>query len=178
MTRNADGTAHVIVRWGQPWVDDPAHSAVVDAHPGDLISDELISSQNQVFQASPPINADELMSYLKNAHPIAEQGAPELLSSVRDLHREWPLDGDQKAAVVAVLRRHGHLDYAGQAVDRLGRKGYAFSLDHQHGGLPTRTTLIFDAGSGSLLAVEDMLTGSAGKLNVTTPAVVSYTCFG
>ncbi|MFF0370602.1 hypothetical protein [Micromonospora sp. NPDC005087] len=41
-------------------------------------------------------------------------------------------------------------------------------------GLPARYTLIVDPGTGAPLGYEEMLTSTAGKLNVTVPAVITY----
>ena len=68
-------------------------------------------------------------------------------------------------------------DSLGTTKDRLGRAGWAFAMDHDHGGLPVRTTLIISPQSGRIMAEEEMLTTSAGRLNVAIPAVISYTCF-
>jgi hypothetical protein len=43
--------------------------------------------------------------------------------------------------------------------------------------LPTRYTVIFSADTGGLIADEQVLTTTAGKLNVAIPAVIGYTLY-
>lgn len=116
--------------------------------------------------------------YLSEGHPIAEQGTPELLVAIKDLLRQWRLGPSQRAAILRLLRDTGHLSLAGSTADRRGRGGWAFTLDHEHGGLPKKTTLIVSPRDGAILASEDMLTTTPGKLNVSIPAVIGYECFG
>ena len=51
------------------------------------------------------------------------------------------------------------------------------SLTSAMSGLPTRYVLIFDQVTGQLLDDEEILTRTAGKLNVAIPAVISYTVY-
>lgn len=64
--------------------------------------------------------------------------------------------------------------FFGTVVDRAGRSGEAFGVDSAFHGLPTRYMLIVDSRDGSLLGYEEMLTTSAGALNVKVPAVIAY----
>ncbi|MFI1195774.1 hypothetical protein ACH4T9_21320 [Micromonospora sp. NPDC020750] len=50
----------------------------------------------------------------------------------------------------------------------------AFSITSSAHGLPAQYTVIVDPGSGALLGYEAVLTTTAGRLNVTIPAVTSY----
>ena len=65
----------------------------------------------------------------------------------------------------------------GKTTDRAGREGIAVSLESDFGGLPTRYTLIIDPDDGKILAWEEMLTTTAGALNVPIPSVIGYTTY-
>ncbi|MEU4645269.1 hypothetical protein [Micromonospora sp. NPDC023814] len=62
----------------------------------------------------------------------------------------------------------------GTVTDRAGRTGEAFSITTNAHGLPAQYTVIVDPRSGALLGYEEVLTTTAGKLNVTIPAVITY----
>ena len=97
--------------------------------------------------------------------------------AISDLHRERVLDGPLRAAVLRVLATVPGMEYHGTVTDRRGRVGAAFSLEHDLGGLPTRTTFVVDEATGQLLATEDVLTTTAGMLQVPIPSVTSYETF-
>ncbi|WP_460366424.1 CU044_5270 family protein, partial [Actinocorallia lasiicapitis] len=101
----------------------------------------------------------------------------ERLVAVGDLYRVGPIRPRLRAAVLRSLKDVRGLVYSGRVTDRAGRTGLAFSVESAHSGLPTRHTLIFDERSGSLLGIEQLLTVSAGKLNVPIPSVISYEMF-
>ena len=59
--------------------------------------------------------------------------------------------------------------------DRAGRPALAVAVDSARHGLPTtRYTMLIDASTGAVLGFEQMLTESAGKLNVPIPSVIGY----
>lgn len=60
--------------------------------------------------------------------------------------------------------------------DRAGRRGQAFAYDVDR-SLPKRWILIVGSQDGRLLALEEVLTKEAGKLNIRPPAVIGYTLF-
>ena len=68
----------------------------------------------------------------------------------------------------------------GRAADRGGRLGVAFTVDDngQSYGLPQRDVLIVDPVNGEVLEYDQVLTQSAGSLNVDIPAVLKVVLFG
>ncbi|MBK7721878.1 MAG: hypothetical protein IPI32_06535 [Austwickia sp.] len=171
-----DRSGKSIVRWGRPWVPSP--SVELTMREGDLVREETFRTGefHVMFPEPPPSDPNALYRYLSVGHPISEQSTPELIAAVRDLRMEWRTSRVVNGAVLELLRRKKDLQLAGTAVDRLGRIGTAFIVNHRQGGLPTRTTLVFDA-TGNLLTVEETLTVTPGKLNVAIPATISYVAF-
>lgn len=55
--------------------------------------------------------------------------------------------------------------------------GQAFSAESSRSGLPTRYTFIVNPSSGTIQGQEEMLTKTAGKLNVPVPSVIGYTVY-
>jgi hypothetical protein len=117
-----------------------------------------------------------LRDQLAAGHP-AENGAYELLVAVADLYREQLPEPSVRAALLDVLSETADLQLLGETVDRLGRPGLAVAVQSADSGLPTLHSLIFDQRSGVLLAAEQMLTETAGRLNVAVPSVISYTLY-
>ncbi|GAA1560219.1 hypothetical protein GCM10009678_48960 [Actinomadura kijaniata] len=117
-----------------------------------------------------------LARQLEKGHPPGI-GPVERLVAVTDLAREQPIPPALQSAVLKVLAGTPTLVYRGGVTDRAGRKGIAFSIDSAYSGLPTRHTVIFAADTGRLLGYEEVLTGTAGKLNVRPRSVTSYTVF-
>lgn len=123
-----------------------------------------------------PADAAALTEWLKQGHP-PENGPAETVAAITDLLREQPLAARQRAALLRVLARVPGVGYAGAVTDRANRQGEAFSLDSDMSGLPTRHLLIVDPKTGVILAEEQMLTKTAGMLNVPVPSVISYTLY-
>ena len=109
-------------------------------------------------------------------HPV-ENGPAERLVAVRDAYGQMPLPPAVRAAVLRFVAATPGIRLAGRVTDRAGRPGIAVSLDSDYSGLPTRYTLIFDERDGRLLGDEEMLTTTAGKLNVPVPSVIGYTTY-
>jgi hypothetical protein len=84
---------------------------------------------------------------------------------------------DVRAAVLEVVAGTAGLQLLGETVDRAGRAGLAVGVETADSGLPTLHTLIFDQTDGTLLAAEQTLTQTAGKLNVPVPSVIGYTLY-
>lgn len=124
------------------------------------------------------LSADDetLARQLGEGHP-AENGPAERLVAVKDAYRQMPLPPAVRAAVLRYLADTPGITLAGRVTDRAGRAGIAVALDSDYSGLPTRYTLILDPGDGRLLGSEDMLTTTAGKLNVRVPCVIGYTVY-
>lgn len=121
-------------------------------------------------------DVDALTAQLGQGHPFDHEPA-ERLVAVQDLYREQPLDPQERAAVLRFLARTPGLALSGSATDRAGRPGLAVHLDTDHGGLPTRMTMVIDERTGRLLGSETTLTETAGKLNVPVPSVIDYTTY-
>ncbi|MEU7609392.1 hypothetical protein [Micromonospora sp. NPDC049204] len=86
------------------------------------------------------------------------------------------LNPAQRAAVLTLLADLPGITVTGTVTgaDRAGRTGEAFSITTDAHGLPTQYTMIVDPRSGALLGYEEVLTTTAGKLNVTIPAMIAY----
>jgi hypothetical protein len=130
----------------------------------------------RMWQTPPPTDVNELRRYLEIGHPT-QSGPPEVLVAVEDLHSDRVLEPAVRSAILRLLAQLRILRYDGTVIDRAGRAGQAFSLDSNYSGLPTRYTVIFSADTGELIADEQVLTTTAGKLNVAIPAVISYTLY-
>lgn len=113
---------------------------------------------------------------LDQGHPV-RLGPAERFVSLHDIALEQPLPPPAESAALRVLAGSPGLIDSGTVTDRAGRPGVAVSLDSAYSGLLTRHTLIFDPRTGRLLGDEETLIGDPGKLNVRTPAVISYTVY-
>ncbi|WP_030490763.1 CU044_5270 family protein [Micromonospora chokoriensis] len=80
----------------------------------------------------------------------------------------------QRATTLRLLADLPGITVTGTVTDRAGRAGEAFSITSSAHGLPAQYTVIIDTDSGALLGYEEMLTTTAGMLNVTIPAVITY----
>lgn len=137
----------------------------------------LVVSGDRWPTSPPALELEALERQLAEGHP-AENGPAERIVAISDVCRNWPLQPAQRAALLRFLAATPGLDTEGMVTDRLGRAGIAFSLISAHSGLPTKYTVIVDPDTGAILGTEQVLTETAGKLNVPIPAVVSYTAFG
>jgi hypothetical protein len=117
-----------------------------------------------------------LAEQLRLGHP-ERNGPAERLVAVRDAYSEHPLPPVTRAAMLRYLAATPGLRVSGEVIDRAGRHGIGFSLDSAYSGLPTRYTLIVDPDDGRVLDSEEMLTTTAGKLNVPVPSVIGYTVY-
>ena len=143
----------------------------------------VLTDVNTGVTMSPTWNRGELATdpaklteQLQVGHP-ASGGSAELVTAVADLYREMDPPPAVRAAILQVLAATPDVISNGSVVDRDGRQGLAFSVVSSMTGLPQRDTLIFDAASGRLLDKEEMLTETAGKLNVPVPSVIAYTVY-
>ncbi|RZS31236.1 hypothetical protein EV193_115115 [Herbihabitans rhizosphaerae] len=128
---------------------------------------------SRVWNDRPPTDMNALRTWLQKDHP-PEHGPAETIVAVTDLLRERVLTPAERAAVLRVVADLPGLHNDGDARDRAGRLGKAFSLESSYGGLPTRYTLVISSIDGQVLSYEQMLPTTAGKLNVRIPAVISY----
>lgn len=144
--------------------------------PGQIINDSSYNAGE--FPAQFPRNLssdpDELLDQLKIGHPIDDLGTAELFRAIADVYREQQPRSDVRAAMLRLLDERNDVISLGQITDRAGRTGSGLAVDSSYSGLPTRYLLIFDDQNGQLLADEEVLFQTAGRLNVVIPAVISY----
>lgn len=119
---------------------------------------------------------ETLAGQLAVGHPV-ENGPAERIVAIEDAYLQMPIPPAVRAAMLHYLAATPGIVVTGQVTDRAGRHGIGFSLDSAYSGLPTRYTLIIDPDDGRLLGSEDMLTTTAGGLNVPIPSVIGYTVF-
>ncbi len=109
-----------------------------------------------------------LLGQFHRAHQ-AELGAAEVVTAFTDLWQQQVPPAALEAAALRVLAAQEGLVVRGTTTDRAGRAGVAVSVDSGYSGLPTRYTLIFNPATGMLLDAEQVLTTTAGLLNVHRP---------
>ena len=161
----ADGSGRTVRRWVEPGYPPQFEDETHPADPGALMWPlRSLSADNPT-----------LARQLEEGHP-PENGPYERLVAVDDAYGEMPLPPDVRAAVLRYVARTPGLVLAGRVTDRAGREAIAVAVDDMS-GLPTRHTLLFDPADGRLLGREEMLTTSAGKLNVPIPSVIGYTVY-
>ncbi|MFI7650319.1 CU044_5270 family protein [Micromonospora sp. NPDC049460] len=125
------------------------------------------------FRGAVPADASALRRWLR-AGTSAVQAPVQYLEDVAQLAGVRLLNPAQRAAVLTLLADLPGITVTGTVTDRAGRTGEAFSITTNAHGLPAQYTVIVDPRSGALLGYEEMLTTTAGKLNVTIPAVITY----
>ena len=101
----------------------------------------------------------------------------ELFTALKDLRAARQIDPALQGALLEMLANQPGIVSLGSATDRLGRVVDAIALDSDFSGLATRYVLLFDPNDGRLLGSEDVLTKSAGSLNVPIPSVISYVIY-
>lgn len=117
-----------------------------------------------------------LRRQLEIGHP-AELGPAETLVAVSDLYREQPVIPAVRGAILRIIATLPGLRYDGTTIDRAGRRGIGVSVDSNLSGLPTRYIMIFDPVTGQLLGSEQVLTTTAGKLDVPVPSLIACTVY-
>ncbi|MGC4795629.1 CU044_5270 family protein [Micromonospora saelicesensis] len=125
------------------------------------------------FRGAVPTDAAALRSWLR-ADMSAPQAPVQYLEDVAQLAGVRLLNPAQRAVVLTLLADLPGITVTGTVTDRAGRTGEAFSITTDAHGLPAQYTVIVDPRSGVLLGYEEVLTTTAGKLNVTIPAVITY----
>ncbi|MCX4472474.1 CU044_5270 family protein [Micromonospora sp. NBC_01655] len=125
------------------------------------------------WQGAVPTDAAALRGWLTTG--ASRQRAPvQYLEDVAELAGVRLLNPAQRAAALRLLASLPGITATGTVTDRAGRTGEAFSITSDAHGLPAQYTVIVDPDSGRLLGYEAVLTTTAGKLNVTIPAVITY----
>ncbi len=100
-------------------------------------------------------------------------GPQSMLRAVDMLYTGHHVPLPVRAAALQVLGDMDGLSYQQTAADRLGRTGFAVSLNSRN----IRYTLVFDPATGYLLASEQRLIGPHDFLHVPTGLVTYYTLF-
>ena len=157
-----------------------AETFTVARRRADAVPDDALRTYGPGERGSPwpTLSPDDatIAEQLALGHP-ASDGPAERLVAVDDLLRDQPMRPTVRAAVLRYLADTPTLALAGTTTDRLGRPGVAFSLDSDLGGLPTRCTMVVDPGTGRVLGSEQVLTTTAGALDVPVPSVIGYTAY-
>ncbi len=104
-------------------------------------------------------------------------GPQATLRAVDELYTNRYVTRATRAAVLDVLAPIAGLRYQPDATDRLGRHGFAVSLDAHTDTGPLRFSLIFDPATGQLLASSQQLIGPATYLAVSPGLCTYYTLF-
>lgn len=118
--------------------------------------------------------ARELRRQLTSNNEIPDD--VELLLGVADLTRQQQLTPALAAAADRALAETASLRDDGIVTDRAGRRAIAIALDSTYSGLATTYQLLLDPKTGAVMGDEQILR-EPGKLNVATPAVISYTSY-
>lgn len=125
------------------------------------------------WQGPVPTDATALREWLTTGVP-AHEAPVQYLESVTELAGVRLLTPAQRAAALRLFAELPGITVTGTVTDRAGRPGEAFSITSDFHGLPAQYTVIIDSGSGALLGYEEVLTETAGMLNGTIPAVITY----
>jgi hypothetical protein len=180
-TWKSDLSGRLVVRTGQPYFPDPASpkGSRPDGSaekPGTVKGGESWppGRYQPLFRYPLPTDPARLLAALKIGHPIDDNGPGYLTDVVTDVYHETTPAPAVRKALLEVLAAHTSAVSLGTMTDRAGRRGRAFAVDSSYGGLPNRRVLIFDPTTGRLWAKEEVLTKTAGRLNVRIPAVISY----
>jgi hypothetical protein len=126
------------------------------------------------YQGVVPDEPAALRAFLAVGHPIDSYGPGELFVAITDLLSQQRLTPSQQSSLLRLLAVEPAVRVLGDVTDRAGRAGVAVVAEGDFTGLPTRFVLVFDPGTGALLASEAWLTTSAGRLPVSIPAVIDY----
>jgi len=129
-----------------------------------------------MFPERLPTDTNALTAILHAGHPT-DLGPAETLVAIADLYREQDPAAGTRHAILVLLADVPGLSLLGRTNDRLGRPGIAIAADSDMSGLPTRYIFVFDEHTGRLLGQEQILTTTAGDLNVAIPSTISYTAF-
>lgn len=175
-TWTSDLSGRWVVRTGQPYFPDPASHKGSVGKPGTVKGEQSWppGKYEPMFHYPLPSDPARLLAALKVDHDIDANGPGFLTDVVTDMYKETMPAPAVRKAVLEVLAGHSGAVSLGTMKDRAGRRGQAFAVDSRYGGLPNRRVLIFDPATGRLWAKEEVLTKTAGRLNVRIPAVISY----
>ncbi|MGW1767307.1 CU044_5270 family protein [Streptomyces sp. NPDC002073] len=174
VTPNADGSFEWSIRVQKPQIQDDAQREAWGAQ-WDAVREPVDrSGTSRSPFGEPPSDLAGMQRWLEVGAPADTGGF--ISESVVDKLRDHHLRPRQRAALLRVLKARPGLTCAGTVTDRAGRRGIAFTIESDDGGLPSRHMLIVDPEMGKILAYEEILK-SAGALKVKVPAVVNYVNF-
>jgi hypothetical protein len=178
-----DGSGRLITQPGKPYFPSARSRRAWEENGGPAAvpapSDETLGPGGSHLMWQPDsLSGDpvRLREQLDVGHP-AELGPAETLVAVGDLYLEQSVQPAVRAAILRIIAGLPGLRYDGTTTDRAGRSGIGVSIDSDLSGLPTRYVMIFDPLTGQLLDSEEILTTTAGKLDVPIPSVVAYTVY-
>lgn len=80
-----------------------------------------------------------------------------------------------QAGLLSVLPQLEGVEVLGMTVDRAGRSALSIGLVSDYSGAETRYELLIDAESGQLRAIEETLLDDLPAMDLSGPAVISYT---
>lgn len=167
----ADGSGREVTRRAG---GDRSHVSATTQGP---VMDQLDLRANEDEPLIPlSTNPSVLAQQLDTGHP-RRIGPVERFVAFTDLANQQPIPAHVESAILRLLARSPGLIDSGVVTDRAGRPGVAVSLDSSYSGVLTRYTLILDPRTGGLLGEEETLIGNPRKLDVRSPAVLSYTVF-
>lgn len=176
-------TSEVVSQHRHQWVaSDGSGRTVVTARPpgGRTVREDRPASGDPADLMWPlrSLSDDDatLARQLGAGHP-ASNGPAGRFEAVKDAYLQMPLPPRVRAGMLRYLAATPGVVVTGDVTDRAGRDGIGFSINSDYTGLPTRYTFIIDPDDGRLLGSEDMLTTTAGRLNVPVPSVIGYTVF-
>jgi hypothetical protein len=179
---SADRSGHITTRTGRPYFPNSQYQSAWknDGSPGR--QGTVVRSQTwqaggyaPMFPNLPlPSDPGRLLAALTAAHPIDELGTGELAIAIRDLYNESQPGPQVRANLLRLLADRPDVVSLGRLTDRAGRPAECFAVDSTLTGLPQRQLVMFSPTTGSLLAMEEVLTQDSGRLGVRIPSVVSY----
>ncbi|MGH3402392.1 MAG: CU044_5270 family protein [Streptosporangiaceae bacterium] len=176
-----DGSGRIVTRPGKPYFPlEASRLAWQSAGAGrPRPTDQTFGRGELQFMWRPgSLSSDPvvLRRQLEVGH-AASLGPAETMVAVSDLYNEQAVGPAIRAAVMRLVSTLPGLRFDGTTTDRAGRRGIGVSIESDLSGLPTRYILIFDPDTGQLLDSEQVLTVSAGKLDVPIPSVIAYTVY-
>lgn len=183
LTWSDDRSGLLRVVTGQPqFPSDQYHEAWIDdGSPGaePTVIEEIVFEPGEFVAMYPtqlPTEPDELLAALSVGHPIDEYGTAELFQAVVDLNRHREPSAAENEGVLRLVSQRTDVMVLDVNEDRAGREVLAIATDSDYSGLLTRYILMVHPDSGQLLAAEQVLF-EAGRLSVSTPAVIDYVLF-
>lgn len=171
----ADLSAHYTSVYQAPIAGDAGADRVPE--PGTVEVDWTQASGALTFPRDLSGDPAVLVEQLSASRPNVTSDPAGLALAMSDLSKERTPGAKVRGALCRLLAQTKGIEALGRIRDRAGRLGSAFAVTSDLSGLPTRYVVMLDPRSGRLLALEQVLTTDAGKLNVTLPAVIDYTVF-